>query len=210
MNLNFGRTLLLCASGVIIALANQLQAQETTAFTYQGQLHDNGTNANGIYTMIFALYDSVSAGNQIGSSVTMSPTLRNGLFTVNLDFGPGAFNGFARWLDITVSNGPDTQELSPRVQVLSTPYAQFATTAGTVSSSVETMLGTNSPGGASSFGNLVSATGGQAGQVNFIYGTNNDLYGVFIGKTPSNPKPQRQSRCNVSDSEMYDDLELLV
>ncbi|HEY3762306.1 MAG TPA: hypothetical protein VGN23_11225 [Verrucomicrobiae bacterium] len=108
--------------------AGNSQAQGTTAFTYQGQLHDTGTNANGAYTMIFGLYDSISGGNQIGNGITNSATLANGLFTVNLDFGAGAFNGAARYLDITVSNGV-AQELSPRVQVLPTPYAQYAAVA---------------------------------------------------------------------------------
>ena len=107
-------------------------AQGTTGFTYQGQLRDNGTNANGNYTMVFALYDASTDGDQIGGTITTSPTLANGLFTANLDFGPGAFNGAARWLDITVSTGGTTQELSPRVQIMPAPYAQFATVAATV------------------------------------------------------------------------------
>ncbi len=37
-------------------------AQGTTAFTYQGQLRDGGTNANGTYTIIFKLYDAASGG----------------------------------------------------------------------------------------------------------------------------------------------------
>ncbi len=53
---------------------HQAAAQGTTAFTYQGQLHDGGTNANGAYTMIFKLYDAVTSGNQIGSTITTSPT----------------------------------------------------------------------------------------------------------------------------------------
>ena len=104
-------------------------AQSTTAFTYQGQLHDGGTNVNGAYTMIYKLYDSVSSGNQIGSAITNRPTLANGLFTVNLDFGAGAFNGNARWLGITITNGGVTQTLSPRVQVLPVPYALYAASA---------------------------------------------------------------------------------
>jgi hypothetical protein len=107
------------------------QAQGTTTFTYQGQLHDGGTNANGAYTMIFKLYDAGTSGNQIGGTITTSPTLANGLFSVNLDFGNG-FSGAARWLDITVTNGGTTQELSPRVQLLPAPYAEFAAVAATV------------------------------------------------------------------------------
>jgi hypothetical protein len=128
------KTLLLAtsilASGLAVPL---LHAQDTTAFTYQGQLHDGGTNANGAYTMIFKLYDAISGGNKIGSTITTSTTLANGLFSVNLDFGAGAFDGSARWLDITVTNGPDTQTLSPRVQVLPTPYALYAGTAANLS-----------------------------------------------------------------------------
>jgi hypothetical protein len=114
----------------LLAGIQQAAAQGTTAFTYQGQLHDGGTNANGAYTMIFVLYDSASGGNSIGTNTT-SPTLANGLFSVNLDFG-NVFNGNARWLDITITNGGVTQTLSPRVQVLPSPYAQFAAVAATV------------------------------------------------------------------------------
>ena len=119
----------------LLAGINQAAAQGTTAFTYQGQLHDGGTNANGVYTMAFALYDAsgTGTGNQIGGTVTATPTLANGLFTVNLDFGAGSFNGSARWLDITISEGGTTQELSPRVQVLPAPYALFASTANNLS-----------------------------------------------------------------------------
>jgi hypothetical protein len=115
----------------LVAGVHQAAAQGTTAFTYQGQLHDNGTNANGAYTMIFKVYDALTSGNQIGGGITNSVTLANGLFSVNLDFGAGAFTGAARWLDITVSNGV-AQTLSPRVQVLPTPYAQYAAVAATV------------------------------------------------------------------------------
>ncbi len=117
----------------LLAGINQAAAQGTTAFTYQGQLHDGGTNANGVYTMTFALYDDSGSGNQIGGTVTTTPTLANGLFTVNLDFGAGAFDGSARWLDITISEGGTTQNLSPRVQVLPAPYALFANTATNLS-----------------------------------------------------------------------------
>ena len=116
----------------LLAGVNHIAAQGTTAFTYQGQLRDGGTNANGAYTMIFRLYDASTNGNQIGVSITNSPNLFNGLFSVNLDFGAAAFNGNARWLGITITNGATTETLWPRVQVLPSPYALFAAVAGTV------------------------------------------------------------------------------
>ena len=117
----------------LLAGINQAAAQGTTAFTYQGQLRDGGTNANGTYNMTFKLYDALSGGNQIASAITNSPTLANGLFTVNLDFGAGAFDSIGRWLDITAQSGTSAPEtLTPRVQVLPAPYAIFAATAATV------------------------------------------------------------------------------
>jgi len=124
----FGGSLLTACILTIWLTASQSHAQGTTAFTYQGQLRDGGTNANGAYTMIFKLYAAASGGIQIGTNITDSPTLANGLFSVNLNFGPGAFNGNARWLEITVAG--DT--LTPRVQVLPSPYALYAATAATV------------------------------------------------------------------------------
>jgi len=175
---------LLLAILALLAGINQAAAQGTTAFTYQGQLRDGGTNANGSYTMIFALYDSASGGTQIGSDITNSPTLGNGLFTVNLDFGAGAFNGSARWLDITITNGGTTQELSPRVQVLPTPYALYAasaniavsaTTANGVAASSVTGTGIASStitAGKIASGQVVKSLNGLTDTVSLSAGTN--------------------------------------
>ena len=67
---------------------------QSTAFTYQGRL-TSGTNvANGTYHLRFALFDTLTVGNQVGSTLTNAPVnVSNGLFTVALDFGnqfPGA------------------------------------------------------------------------------------------------------------------------
>jgi hypothetical protein len=125
---------------VFLSIINQelsiVFAQGATAFTYQGQLRDTGTNANGTYTLIFSIYNAATGGSQIGGNLTNSLTLSNGFFTVNLDFGTGIFTGSARWLDINV----DGQELSPRVQVLATPYALFAASAATVTNGAITSV----------------------------------------------------------------------
>jgi len=52
--------------------------------------------------MILILYDAVSDGNQIGSTLTTSPTIANGLFSVNLDYG-NVFNNNPPWLDIPIN-----------------------------------------------------------------------------------------------------------
>lgn len=115
----------------LLLMAGQGHAQ--TAFTYQGQLRDGSTNANGNYSLTFKLFDNASGGTQIGGTLTApNQSIVNGLFTVALDFGGAAFDGNARWLEITVQTLTATNTLAPRVAVLPTPYALFATKAGSV------------------------------------------------------------------------------
>ena len=95
------------------------QTQVDSAFTYQGQLLENGAPANGPFDIEFKLWDAATGGNQIGNEIENDELpVVNGNFTVELDFGY-VFNGDDRWLQIAV-NGV---ELSPRVEITATPYA---------------------------------------------------------------------------------------
>jgi N-acetylneuraminic acid mutarotase len=106
-----------------------------TAFTYQGRLNDGASAASGIYDLRFTIYDLPGAGSMIAGPVTNAAVaMSNGLFTVALDFG-AVFNGAARWLEIGVrprGSASDFTPLAPRQSISPTPYAMFATTAGTV------------------------------------------------------------------------------
>ncbi len=117
-------TLLTC-----LLMAVGLHAQ-TTAFTYQGRLVDNGAPANGEYDMTFRLHDALAAGNPVGAAIQVAPvTVAGGVFTVTLDFGGTPFIGFDRWLEIGVRpNGSQDAHtlLAPRQAINSTPYATFA------------------------------------------------------------------------------------
>jgi hypothetical protein len=88
---------------------------------------DGGNPANGEYDFEFKLYDTASDGTQIGSTVTKEDvTVTDGLFTVKLDFGSGAFNGDARWLEIGVRPGASTgayTTLDSRQELTPAPYA---------------------------------------------------------------------------------------
>jgi hypothetical protein len=69
-----------------VALTTTLHAQ-TSAFTYQGQLTENGAPARGIYDLRFTIYDLSTGGSMVAGPVTNSPVVvSNGLFTVTLDF----------------------------------------------------------------------------------------------------------------------------
>jgi hypothetical protein len=102
--------------------------------TYQGYLRMGGAPANGNYDFIFTLYDDAMAGNQVGVQVRINNKLvRNGLYTVELDFGPhnviwNALPARNRWLEIQVrpAGGGNFIRLAPRVRIHAAPYAWAA------------------------------------------------------------------------------------
>jgi hypothetical protein len=119
------------ALSVLNSEFSTLQAQGT-AFTYQGQLLDTGATANGLYDLQFIIYDANVGGDEVGPILTNGPiTVRDGLFTVELNFGSNIFAGSNYWLDISArTNGPGTfTELSPRQALTPSPYAIFANAA---------------------------------------------------------------------------------
>ena len=108
----------------VLAGARQVSAQGS-AFSYQGRLNTNGVPATGLYDFQFYLRDALTAGNPVGITNNQPAVgVTNGLFGVTLDFGTAAFNGGARWLEITVrTNGGIYTNLSPREPILTVPYA---------------------------------------------------------------------------------------
>jgi hypothetical protein len=118
-----------CLLSIIFVLPSYLvQAQQTTAFSYQGKLNSSSTPANGSYDLRFELYDALSGGNLIGTMNSNGVQLTNGIFTVQLDFGASAFNGSDRYLDISVKlpAEPAYARLTPRQKLQSVPYATKA------------------------------------------------------------------------------------
>ncbi|MEY4201969.1 MAG: hypothetical protein RLZZ265_3709, partial [Verrucomicrobiota bacterium] len=86
--------------------------------------------ANGVFDFQFFLLNSPSGGSQIGTTATVNDLpVSNGVFTVQLDFGPSAFDGSGRWLEIGVRPGDSTSfffTLSPRQPITPAPMALFA------------------------------------------------------------------------------------
>ncbi len=120
----------LLAAAVLLGLGSPVWGQGT-AFTYQGQLTSAGQPANGNYDLRAIVYDADIGGSQVGPIVTnLAVTVTGGLFTTSLDFGPGVFNGAARWLELGVRPaGSDAfTTLSPRQPLAAAPYALYAMT----------------------------------------------------------------------------------
>src|SRR6266480_925861 len=59
-----------------ILLAAGVAFSQSSGFTYQGRLTDGGTAANGPYDLQFALFNSLSAGTQIGATQTIQRVVR--------------------------------------------------------------------------------------------------------------------------------------
>lgn len=101
-----------------------------SAFTYQGELLESGSPADGLYDFELQLYDTDSGGNPVGITVNVDDVMvSQGIFTLELDFGTLPFSGDQLWLLARVragnSNGGFT-DLLPRQKLTAAPYAIHA------------------------------------------------------------------------------------
>ncbi len=107
--------------------AKEYQALPGNGFTYQGQLKQNGALTNNTCDFRFSLWTASSEGSQVGAAqLTTGVEVSDGYFSIpNLDFGDGAFNSEARWLEIEVMCVGEAAftMLSPRQPITPTPYA---------------------------------------------------------------------------------------
>ena len=107
---------------LLSSFASSSFAQESS-ITYQGQLRSSGAPYTGIVDLEFRLFDQRSAGSQVGpTEVCLNCPIDEGLFQVELDFGPSAFDSGQRWLEVRVEGNA----LSPRQLVTTAPVAAFA------------------------------------------------------------------------------------
>lgn len=100
-------------------------AAQATEFTYQGQMTTSGSPATGNHDFEFALFDAVSGGTQVGSTIGLTGiAVTNGIFSAKLDFG-NQFPGAGRFLEIRVRpTGSGTfTTLTPRQAINSAPYS---------------------------------------------------------------------------------------
>ena len=101
------------------------QALAGSAFTYQGRLIKNGQPVSDTCDLQFYLWDAAVNGTSLNAYWLSSVPISSGLFTVQLDFGSGVFNGDERWLETSVKCTGDANyiTLSPRTKLTPTPYA---------------------------------------------------------------------------------------
>jgi hypothetical protein len=140
-----------------------------TAFTYEGHLTSGTNPAHGHYDFTFKLFDASAGPTQHGSTLTNpAVVVSKGLFTTELDFGAGIFDGTAYWLEIGVrTNGVGSfTTLAPRQSVTPSPYAIFSPSAGTAgTASTATSVAANGVNGGAIQNGSITAPKIALGQV---------------------------------------------
>ncbi len=152
-----------------------IDASVGRGFTYQGYLTESGAPHNGTCDFRFKLWDAPTGGNQIGATQTVTQVaLTGGRFTALVDdanqFGPTAFDGNARWLEVAArcSIASDFITLAPRQALRGVPYAlglrPGAVISGEVPSSGVLVLNNSADNGLA----LKSDSGGIAVETAFV------------------------------------------
>jgi len=123
-------SLAVLASVAGLALPALAQTPLTTAWTYQGKLTSNGLPVTSAVDLRLRLYNSETLGTgQVGVDLFVNNlTPVDGAFTTELNFGPTAFDGNRRWLEIAVrpAGSGSYVALTPRQELTATPYSLFA------------------------------------------------------------------------------------
>ncbi len=108
---------------------------QTTVFTYQGELNENGTLVNGTFDLRFRLFDVAEGGSPLGSTLCANNVpVSEGKFSVSIDFGEHLQTAAQRFLEIEVradaglecANAGGFLVLSPRQAITPAPRANFA------------------------------------------------------------------------------------
>ena len=87
----------------VALIRGRVRLQTDTTLTYQGELNENGTPANGAYPTAFTLFDDAVGGIVVGTPVVHGAMpVVDGRFTADLDFGGSAFED-NRWLEIEIN-----------------------------------------------------------------------------------------------------------
>jgi len=103
-----------------------LAATTGSAFSYQGELTDNGSPANGDYDITVSLFPNLTGGSSVMDESFPDTPVVNGLFNLRVDFGDVVYENSDIYyieIEITPSSGGATSVLAPRNELLAVPYA---------------------------------------------------------------------------------------
>jgi hypothetical protein len=167
----------LAQAGVVTG-ATGLQEVVGTSFTYQGRVLHEDTAINGSCDFEFSLWDDPGGGTDLGVQPIPGVPVSDGYFTVELDFGAGAFTGGARYLQIGVDCGQGFALLEPRQALTAAPYAHGLRPGAAVESATGAALNlTTSATSGAALNAIASASSGNAAAV---YGSSQAADGAGV------------------------------
>jgi hypothetical protein len=117
-------TMVLFSAGMLLAFGTPRSAL-AQQFSYQGELQQGGSNANGLFDFRFRVFDSEFGGTQVGITTQATTQVTDGRFSTTIAAAAGTFPGATRWLDIAVrpTGVGAFEQLSPRRRIDPAPYA---------------------------------------------------------------------------------------
>jgi hypothetical protein len=171
---------------IFLLAAAQAVAQVTTEFTYQGELEQSGTPADGNYDFRFTLWDAESNGTQLQGPVEDTGVpVNDGLFTAHIDFGSVVFGGQDVWLQIEVAEaGIRPFETLGRQQIKPAPMAQHALTLGANAVGSTQIVDGSITAADIDSGAFWSTSGDAAGSGDFLGTTNTTPLELRVNDTP--------------------------
>jgi hypothetical protein len=117
---------------VAVSIGNAPAGPPPPTVRVQGSVSDRsgGTRvpANGTFQMTFRLYDAAVAGTLVATSGPSPVQVIGGLYNADVSFPPPSFNGGTLFLEVQVN----AEILTPRIPVVSVPYAYVAAQSNTV------------------------------------------------------------------------------
>lgn len=181
--------MLILLIGMMVFSGFSIAVNQSSAFTYQGELKASGVAANGTYDFEFGLYMQSAGGSSVGSVSVDDVVVSNGVFSVQLDYGHPVFMGDAFWLEIAVREGVSGgayTTLSPRQEITATPYALSLVpgaivdgNAGGPNSAAITGINPSSSSGRGLMGKSTSTSGNGQGVRGESESTNGQAIGVY-------------------------------
>lgn len=114
------------AAVTLMALAGFNAAAQSTAFTYQGVVRNQGQPVTTPTEFRFSLFDVPQGGAPLSGTITRTITPERGLISTVLDLGTGALLGGTRYLQVEVRATPGSGNFVPlaeRQLLTPTPYA---------------------------------------------------------------------------------------
>lgn len=191
------RIAVLLVASLTASFATHALAQ-TTAFTYQGELKQNGTSVSGTFDLRFRVYSTLTGGvSFLPETCVNNVAVVDGRFNATVDV-PAAFTADAQryievlvrpdtGLDCTVSTGFTT--LAPRQQITAAPRANRANVATSLrpsdgsSNQILVVSAASASSQATTFPEaplkvLTTSTGSSPGEGIRIQGTNADITNI--------------------------------